>query len=440
MSNYIKTLLLSTIVLIMGNNSYSMEDNTVQKQVDNIDQKGIRRTVNGLAIPDLDEKGNIIENEHFLQDGDYLAGFYIKQLENELEKKHCTEEMSDFLKHEVLKIYIQFKHYLSSVAFCIYPINTQTSIDTSIFESNNALQNIVSEDIIWLSSTITPVQLTNYLKNKAYVLLIHDIKEIKNIIDNNKENCKDHIIAKMSCSIYNIQQMVNSLEKFCSEKNLEISRYHSSFMDTLIKRSKKVHYYLDFYKKLDDVLNIMMTDKNFTENIDLRNDCNDLILKLCNILNNRYSKLQNIEFLDKFKEIYNSIVENISYNSFANYQEDIEKLQNNKSKVETFLRKEANSISINIIHMITDIRNKIKRGNLDSQQLYESIKQSLSMCIDAITNIEQNIISILKGESPLTEVFEYNHKMHGKMLSNIIDGMEKLRQLKQAYGLHIKKI
>ena len=159
LKNYTKFLVLSTMVLVVGNNSnncYSTEEEMdVEEENIYTDKYGIQRNRNGHAIPDRDDDGNIIENEHFLV-GNYIRRTYFDTLE---ETERIFKNIGLENMYDMLDDIFSTAHHINAFV--------PKSLNELQFQCN--FFNDISNGFITLNiDNITLKQFSYYLQNKVF--------------------------------------------------------------------------------------------------------------------------------------------------------------------------------------------------------------------------------------------------------------------------------
>ena len=444
MSNCIKTLLLSTIVFVMGNNNnycYSMV-------VHHVDQYGINRISNGWAIPDLDEHGNIIENEHFLQDGDYLRYEFFNQLDN-LNQNHI-QQLQQFLDH----IDSDFYSIYNTICDIFKDIERQAMIPGLAAQQfnrntiNNEMNEFIPQNILNQYDNITFGQLSNYLSNKIYFIMINNMRQIQNIInawnDQNINEVRYKIKGKIANCHYEINNIINSFLDFCNnhlDQNsvTQIRNSIEHYMNLLkeFEQQNNLEAYVKFYDQVEKIQQDINNNDDLINFNSYEQRCLDIMLELHRNLENRQNPPHNVDLIYDFARIYISfseVFDNALTTEMINDFPNENVTNDDLDEAITFVRQLPNSMHAHVISTLINIKDQMSNHNLNQQQLEELIKNSVSHCIKYIINYVKTTLSELaKNNNTLTKI--WNNYYVEKTIKNIMERIDRLYQFKQKYHL-----
>ena len=454
LNNYIKTLLLSTIVFVIGNNSnycYSMEDYNVQEQVHNTDQYGINRTVNGWAIPDKDANGNIIENEHFLQDGYYLSNEIVNQ-QNNLEQNN-TQQLQQFLYHISSNFYLRYHLICNTLK-----MESETpGLAEQQFKRNTIMSKMhgfIPQDILNQYDNITFGQLSNYLSNKICFIMINNIRQIQNIINawngQNIDELRYQIMKKIANCHYTIQNIINTFLNFCNNSldQNSVTQIRNSidfFMNLLqqfAQQNNLENYirYSDFLDQIEKIEQIINNNDDLI-NCNLNEECNNAMFYLRNEFNSIKPNFQKeANLIEEFWKFYNSIVGRIDNDVFLrgcynDFQDSYDITNTNLvDNAVVFGKQLTIDVTFHVIQMLINIKDLILQNNLTSQQLKTTVSHYIDNVISSSNNV---LLQLTKENNALANAFQNNNGGFtiDKEVQFFTEATKNLYNIKQKYNL-----
>ena len=238
-------------------------------------QNNITYNENGMAVPDEDNNGRIIENTNFFFDRDYLRNSYI-DLINDLTinmlNNGITQATIDMVNDCFTEFLLPGDEMGGVLLYLIFAFaNTYTAHNLQNRTIDiRALKTIIARnENSWVAELdsnprITFQQFMNYLANKIYFLGIQCIYNIQDVLNDNnivqKENKIKKEIALCLESIIELYYMFNSsLVSVMSVGNYKyynrdlVSDIDAQFNFWINERmpQKKEQYNLDHYKNLN---------------------------------------------------------------------------------------------------------------------------------------------------------------------------------------------
>ena len=387
MSNYIKTLILSTIVLVMGSNSnycYSMGENN---------------------------NGNIVENEHFLQDGNYLKNQfedYKTAFKNQLKSlvtnrgyserdiRSITDTSDEFFKiwEQLCDIFATLRNKIDKQH--ILELEYQFNID-DINQMNYDIHNFkfIPNNILNQNNGITLGQLSNYLANKIYLLIINSMKKILNIIDkwqnNNEQGQQDpnklkrQIMEKIASCYDNVQESINLFLNYCNKPNTQN-------VVNLVRMS--IRHYINYLMLLNRNLNHYRVNDDFL-NKNYSDEARDILLNLEKTLNNHYDArdMMNIDIPNPNNENKNISVNII--NEFVKRCTTITAaIQNIIETTNDFLVSTQELLPINV-NDLAGIPGLFRYCNTNHMQTI-TFEQLMNYCGNSIVKLQNGIANIIQ--------------------------------------------
>ena len=386
MSNYIKTLLLSTMVLVIGNNSNYCYSNNMFNNFNNM-------------VINIQQE--IAQNNHVIMNYDLSKG--------------CNDALLELYHMQTRNAYIikeLIKGYSAIVAF----------IDDVI----------VNDGFDYFDENTKEKEFAKQLVNRLSMPVVNMLINIKNQTQNNQllnqQQLQESILHCTEEIINVANNVLLDLKSPNNQIDIDSTKYAIDYINRGIKR---LH-------KLQGWILLIRNDHNTMTNYNFSGECNEALSELFKCFD---ENSPNAHIIYNFAMIYNSITTRISDNGlveglvedYANKFE--EENENDLDNARTFTNQLSNSITKHVINMLINIENGRLNNDLNQQQLEELI----SHCINNIINTSNDvIIELTTDNNPLSNIYNKyfpNNNYVELAVHFITTGIEKLRELKQQYNL-----
>ena len=411
--------------------------------------------------------GNIIQNANFLQQNHNLMDQFqhqLNNLNNLLANIIHNHQNMNQTQNRVLNFFsIHNFNYRSHICndFRDIGYNCQNSElqQFNINIVNNEIPGLVLPNMLNQYNNITFEQLSYYVANTIYILMINNINRIINIINAwDGEDVNDliyQIIDATSTDYYRMDNIINSFLNFCNNHLNQMDQIDQNVVEKMKHRIELFHHMLEvnktymhikFFNQVEEIQQIV--NNNNLLNSKLHDKCTRAIYELSDELITR-QVLQNdgnINFKDEanlileFSRIYNSMIARLDDEDFVStftneFPESFKMTYDDVKKTVTFAKQLANDITIHIAYMLINIRNRMLQNNLTSQQLRTFIRTSVLNCINDVQDALYNVRLQLMNKNNILQRLDKKTNFVKLAIDFINTGNTKLNALKERYHL-----